>query len=134
MSEVVVYALLFADKVIIEQQTDKKSAIGIFTDFNLQKFPTQPPPWHILCMVGNLSAGQHQFGINISHDGSTSVIWSAGGEFELPDSGMNIELALEVAAQFPKPGRYTVSVHIDGSATPVLARGIEVHKRAEESK
>lgn len=133
MSEVVVYGLLFADKVIIEQQTSKKSAIGIFTEFNSTRFPTQNPPWHILCMLGNLSAGQHQFGINISHDGSTAVVWSAGGEFELPTSGMNLELSLEVATQFPRPGRYTVSVHVDGSQTPVLARGIEVNKIEENT-
>ena len=87
MSEVVIYALLFADKVIVEQHTNKKSAIGIFTEVNSRIFPTQIPPWYILSMVGNLSVGAHQFGINISHDGSTSVIWSAGGEFELPRPG-----------------------------------------------
>ena len=133
MSEVVIYALLFADKVIIEHQTNKKSAVGMFTEINSTTFPSQIPPWHILCMVGNLSAGAHQFGINISHDGSTSVIWSSGGEFELPKFGMNVELAMEVVTQFPRPGRYTVSVHIDGSATPVLARGINVNK-VEERK
>lgn len=126
--ELVVYALIFADKVILEQGTGKKTVVGMFSEINAHNFPTQHPPWHILCIIGNLASGKHTFAINIVHEDSTQVIWSVGGEFTLAEGQNVADFSFEVVPRFPAEGSYTVSVHFDGGPVPVVSRALTVHK------
>ena len=88
MTELVIYALIFADKIIVEQGTGKKTVVGMFSEINAHSFPAHPPPWNILCIIGNLAPIKHTFAINIVHERSTHVVWSVGGEFTLSKARM----------------------------------------------
>ena len=45
--EPVVVAMLFADQVIVEANTNKKTLVGTFNRFFSRKFPVRFPPWFI---------------------------------------------------------------------------------------
>jgi len=51
MGEPALTALFFADYIIVEEQTHKKSAIGLFDRFMSSQFPISFPPWSIFAGV-----------------------------------------------------------------------------------
>ena len=54
--EVVLHAIVFADKAI-EENNGKKGLIGIFQSFNFARFPTVAPTWYVYVAFGNVSKG-----------------------------------------------------------------------------
>ena len=125
MTEVAAQALLTADRVI-QEGNGKHSVIGIFNHLTVDQFPAPMPPWGIYVAVANVSKGKHTFAVNIAHDNSDSVLWSAGGEVQVEEPG-GLEMGLSVAVTFPVEGKYTVSFHVDRDVA--LTRSIQIAKR-----
>jgi len=106
-------ALFFADYVILEEQTKKKSVIGIFDRFFSPSFPVSFPPWSIFAGVTNLE-GDHSFALNlVSEQGE--VIVALSGKFVVPSLSAGVDLVPRIPqAIFPRPGAYRLTFHIDG--------------------
>lgn len=108
------YALLFADRVITEDN-GKKGLIGVFSAFNFPSFPAPSPPWFIYIAATNLS-GKHDFSVNLVRDESMQVLMPISGEINAQENNGNIEMIFPVMnLVFPKPGRHTLSFNIDGT-------------------
>ncbi len=112
MPEPVLVGLLFADKVITENN-GKKGILGTFTQFNAQNFPVIFPPWYLYAAVTNL-VGKHRFALNLVSE-DNQVIVPLSGEFEVAEPLGVVELdPIIVSANFPRPGNYTLTFHVDG--------------------
>jgi hypothetical protein len=112
MPEPVLVGLLFADKVITENN-GKKGILGTFTQFNAATFPAVFPPWNLYAAVTNL-IGKHRFALNLVSD-ENQVVVPLSGEFEVADPLGVVELDPMIAgAAFPRPGNYTLTFHVDG--------------------
>ena len=107
-----VHALLFADRVIVEEGSRKKGLIGVFTQFSFPVFPATPAPWFVYVMMDNVSPGKHEFSISLTHSSGLTA-FSIGGEFEGSEQTTAAELILPVAMQFPKEGRYVFRLFVD---------------------
>lgn len=87
--EAVCFALLFADRVITENN-GKKGLIGVFSNFNFSRFPAMEPPWFIFAALANLE-GKHEFSINLVRDDAQQVVLPIAGEIDVQDNGKDIE-------------------------------------------
>jgi hypothetical protein len=130
MSEIVCQALLTADKVIIEQGNQKKSLIGVFSNFIANEVPAIFPPWFIYGAVTNIE-GKHSFSLNLIHSESGHVLLSRGGEIESKDPRKVVEIVIQVVnVQFHQFGVYTLQLNFDGKE--ILSRNIRVQNNKEE--
>ena len=66
-SEVNVHALLFADRIIVENNGEK-GLIGVFASFSFPAFPVQAPLWYIYIALDNIRSGKHTFTLNMVKD------------------------------------------------------------------
>jgi hypothetical protein len=113
MSEAVLVGLLFADKIITENN-GKKGIIGTFNKFYSQRFPISFPPWAIYAAVTNLE-GKHEFALNLVNEETSQIIVPLSGQFEARSRMDVVELTPTiVGAIFPKPGVYTLIFYVDG--------------------
>ena len=113
MSEPVLLGLLFADKIITEDN-GKKGIIGTFNNFQAQTFPIMFPSWCIFASVTNLQ-GKHSFSLNLVHNDTSQVVLPINGEIETKDFSEVVELVPTImGAVFPKEGKYTLTFNIDG--------------------
>ena len=109
-----VHALLFADRVIIENN-GKKGLIGVFTSFTFPAFPAQTAPWFVYSVLDNLDKGEYQFTVNVFREPSKQVVFSAGGEFEIEDRSKGMDLILPIPPiLLPGDGNYIVEILLDG--------------------
>jgi hypothetical protein len=114
MAEPVLVGLLFADRIIIENN-GKKGIIGTFSIFNSPNFPVVFPPWAIYAAVTNLQ-GKHTFSINLVHEPTSQVILPINGEFEARELSDVVELTPTImGAVFPRDGVYSLTFNIDGA-------------------
>ncbi len=112
--EPVLLALLLADKVITEKDTNKRSIIGTFNNFWATQFPASFPPWFVYVAFTNVQ-GQHSLTVNIENRDNTFNIYSANADFASQDKTAQIEIPIPVVnARFPSEGKYEVSVSLDG--------------------
>ncbi len=113
MEEPVFIGLLFADKIITEDN-GKKSIIGTFSVFNSKVYPVVFPPWFIYAGFTNIQ-GKHEFAINLVKDDSQQVILPISGQFDSKDRANVVELTFAIGgAVFPGAGIYSLTFHIDG--------------------
>ena len=113
-SEPVLVGLLFADQVIEEQGTNKKTIVGVFTQFHSATFPVQFPPWWIYVALDNVS-GTSQFALNLVHDATEQIVVAISGQIDVKDSPDGIEMHYRIpSAVFPSPGMYNLTLKIDG--------------------
>ncbi len=113
MDEPVLAGLLFADKIITEDN-GKKAVIGTFTRFFAPAFPASFPPWAIYAAVTNVS-GEHAFTLQLFETDSNQVILPLSGKFEANQKSDVVELTPTImGAVFPKPGKYTLLFMVDG--------------------
>ncbi len=111
--EAICYALLFADRVITENN-GKKGIIGVFSNFNFKQFPAKVPQWFIYAAVTNLQ-GKHEFSVNLVRDESQHVLLPIAGEMNVQESGKEVEMIFPITnLTFQKPGRHTLTFNIDG--------------------
>lgn len=126
MSEPVLIALLFADRVITEDNK-KKGIIGTFTRFHTEGFPVVFAPWYIYAATTNLE-GEHSFSLNLVYDKEKQVIVPINGKFGANNLKDIIEIAIPVTKTvFPDEGIYTLTFNIDG--TQIGSRILEVIKK-----
>jgi hypothetical protein len=112
MSEPVLLAILFADRVITEN-TNKKGIIGTFDKFISPIFPASFPAWAIYVAVTNI-AGNHTFRINLTHVDTNTVILPINGDLNSSGLEQSIELTFNLTGiPFPYSGKYNLSVFID---------------------
>ncbi len=124
MAEPVLVALLFADRVIVEEKNKKKTIVGTFTRFYSDKFPVSFPPWYIYAATTNIS-GDHSFSLNLVLEKDMQVIIPINGKLKVENPRNVIELIFPIGqAIFPSPGKYTLTFNIDG--TQVGSRILEI--------
>jgi hypothetical protein len=126
MSEPVLVALLFADRVIVEDKNLKKALIGVFSIFHAEKFPAVFAPWYIYASVTNLF-GEHNYSLNLVYDKAAQVIIPIGGKIVSDNARRVVELVFPIfGAVFPEEGTYTLTFNIEG--VPIGSRILEVVK------
>lgn len=109
-------AMLFADKAI-QEKNGKWGLIGIFDRFTFANFPTQiVAPWWLFVSIRELPEGEHTFAVNLLRDNENQVFSSVNGDFRVPDPTRGITLVFPIqGVMFPKPDRYSMNIHVDGS-------------------
>jgi len=129
VSEHVLNALLCCERVITEHN-GKKGLIGVFTQFNFPRVPAANLPWFVYAWVANLSAGSHTFTLNLVHDNTQAVVLSVGGDVEVKEVGVDVDLAVPVGSViFPKFGAYSLTFNVD--MDQVGSRVLRVTERRE---
>lgn len=125
MSEAVCYCLVFADRVIREDN-GKVGIIGSFSQFNFPAFPaTANFPWVVFLGVTNLS-GKHTISMNLVHDDTQTVVFPVSMDVDVP-IGANLEFQVPAPfLVFNKEGAHTLTVNIDG--VPFISRVLRVVK------
>jgi hypothetical protein len=130
--EVVLHAIVFADKAI-EENNGKKGLIGIFQSFNFARFPTVAPTWYVYVALGNVSKGRHDVTINVIHDDTGSVIVRSHGQVQVRTSAADVEVVFPMAgAAFRAPGLHWLTVTLD--QTQIGSRVLHVGHQPEATK
>ncbi|EPG74359.1 hypothetical protein LEP1GSC058_2369 [Leptospira fainei serovar Hurstbridge str. BUT 6] len=113
-SEPVLLALLFADRVITEDN-GKRGIIGTFTKFFAQQFPVVFPPWGIYICVTNLTPGDHEFTLELEFADTSEKIMGVGGTIRVNNGAEPVEIGIPIPhAVFPREGRYILLLRIGG--------------------
>jgi len=113
MSEPVLVALLFADRVIVENN-GKKGVIGTFNNFFAQTFPAVFPSWGVYAAATNLS-GKHEFALTLFRPDTNQVVMPINGQFDAKNRVDVVELIFQVnGVVFPDEGKYALNFNIDG--------------------
>lgn len=113
MKEPVCTALLFADRVIIENN-GKKGIIGTFSKIFAQSFPAQTSPWGIYAAATNI-VGKHEFALTLSNIETNAVVVPISGTLQSQNPEEVLELTFNTAGvSFPTEGKYSLSFTIDG--------------------
>ncbi len=124
MSEPVLLALLFADRIITEDN-NKKGIIGTFNRFMAHEFPVIFPPWGVYIALTNLS-GKHIFELVLKNMDNEQIVLPVNGEFESRNQDEMIELPLNFAGiAFPGPGRHLLALSIDGDLVGTRMLSVE---------
>ncbi len=111
--EVVLHAIVFADKAI-EENNGKKGLIGIFQSFNFTRFPTVAPTWYVYVAFGNVPKGRHDVTVNVVHDDTGSVIVRSHGKVQVRTPATDVEIVFPMAgAGFRAPGVHRLTVTLD---------------------
>ena len=122
--EPVLVALLFADRVLVEEGNRKKTIVGTFTQFHSEKFPAVFPPWFIYAAATNIE-GEHSFSLNLVLEKESQVIVGINGKMKADNRNKVNEFIFPIQrAIFPSPGTYTLTFNIGGA--PVGSRLLEV--------
>ena len=130
--EIVLHAIVFADKAI-EENNGKKGLIGIFQSFNFARFPTVAPTWYVYVAFGNVSKGGHDVTVNVVHDDTSSVIVRSHGEVQVRTSAADVEIVFPMAgAAFRSPGVHWLTVTLD--QTQIGSRVLHVGHQAEDTR
>ncbi len=112
--EVNLHALLFADRVITEDN-GKKGIIGVFNHFHFPSFPAISPPWFIFAQIDNIKKSKYEFTFNLAHERSQEVVFSGSGVFSTKEATGGADLALPVPnIRFSREGNYILSFVLDG--------------------
>ncbi len=112
--EPVLVALLFADRVLVEEGNRKKTIVGTFTQFYSEKFPVVFPPWFIYAAATNLE-GEHSFSLNLVLEKESQVIVGINGKMKADDRNKVNEFIFPIQrAIFPSPGTYALTFNIGG--------------------
>jgi hypothetical protein len=123
MGEPVLVGLLFADRVITENN-GKKGIVGTFNRFLAPAFPVVFPPWFIYAAVTNIN-GKHAFSLTLAHEPTNATLFSLGGEIDCPDETNVIELEAPILnVSFAQAGVYSLVFQLDDF--PIGSRALRV--------
>jgi hypothetical protein len=112
--EPVLVALLFADRVLVEEGNRKKTIVGTFTQFHADKFPAVFAPWYIYAAVTNIE-GEHSFSLNLVLEKESQVILGINGKVKADDRNKVNEFIFPIQrAIFPSAGTYSLTFNIGG--------------------
>lgn len=126
MSEPVLVAILFADRVITEARTQKKTIVGTFTTLNARDFPAVFPPFFVYAAVTNLDpAKKHSFELSITEDGAETSLGSMKGDLQPDSFDVLVETVFEIRGlKLEAEGTYIVRLRI--GPTEVASRKLIV--------
>jgi Family of unknown function (DUF6941) len=127
--EPVLVALLFADRVLVEEGNHKKTIVGTFTQFHADKFPAVFPPWYIYAAATNIE-GEHTFSLNLVLEKESQVVLGINGMVKAGHRNKVNEFVFPIQrAIFPSAGTYTLTFNIGGA--PVGSRLLEVISQSQ---
>ena len=130
MKEPVCIALLFADRVIVENN-GKKGIIGIFSKIFAQTFPVQTAPWGIYAAATNI-VGKHDFALTLTNMETNQDILPITGQMQSQNPEELIELIFNTAGvTIPAPGKYSLAFTIDGELMSSIVLYAEVLKQPQ---
>lgn len=124
MVEANCYAILFADKVIREDN-GKIGVIGMFEHFFSQVVPFQPMPWGIFIGIDNLPPGKYVLTANLVHEETQAVVLPIQVTVEQKMAGA-VQLPIPVSVLFQSFGQYSFTVNLNGSQ--IGSRVLDVKK------
>ncbi|MEX2444487.1 MAG: hypothetical protein WD492_12840 [Alkalispirochaeta sp.] len=124
-AEPVLQAIVTADRVVTEDN-GKKVIVGTFNRFMAEKFPTMFPPWGVYVSFSNLK-GEFNFSINLTSEETQQVLSSMGGTVKSAEYSDVHEITLMHAPVFHQPGKYHLSLYIEGKT--IGSRIIRVEQR-----
>lgn len=128
MKEPVCIALLFADRVIVENN-GKKGIIGTFSKIFAHSFPVQTAPWGIYAAVTNV-VGKHDFALTLSNVETDQDILPITGQIQSQNPEEVIELTFNTAGvTFPSEGKYSMSLSIDKELLSSIILYVEILKQ-----
>lgn len=112
MKEPVCIALLFADRVIVENN-GKKGIIGTFSKIFSPTFPVNSAPWGIYAAVTNI-VGKHDFALTLTNMETDLDILPITGQLQSQNPEEVLELTFNTSGvTFPSVGKYSLSFTID---------------------
>ncbi|HMV43123.1 MAG TPA: hypothetical protein PK079_07415 [Leptospiraceae bacterium] len=127
MKEPVCTALLFADRVIVENN-GKKGIIGTFNKIYAPMFPVQTAPWGIYAAITNV-VGKHNFQVALNHMETNQNILLIPGEMQASNPDEVIELTFNTAGVgFPSEGKYSLSLTVGSELLSSIVLSVEVMK------
>lgn len=130
MKEPVCTALLFADRIIVENN-GKKGIIGTFSRIFAPSFPVQTAPWGIYAAATNV-VGKHQFALTLTNIESNQDILPITGELQSQNPEEVIELTFNTAGvTFPSAGKYSLSFTIDNELLSSIILYAEILKQPQ---
>lgn len=125
MKEPVCTALLFADRIIVENN-GKKGIIGTFSKIYAPTFPVQTAPWGIYAAITNV-VGKHDFALALTNIDTNQNILLIPGEMQSMNPEEVIELTFNTAGVgFPIPGKYSLSITVGGELLSSIILSAEV--------
>lgn len=128
MKEPVCVALLFADRVIVENN-GKKGIIGTFSKIFAHTFPVHSAPWGIYAAVTNV-VGKHDFALTLSNMETNQDILPITGQLQSQNPEEVLELTFNTAGvTFPSEGKYALSFTIDNELLSSIILYVEVLKQ-----
>ncbi|OHD74905.1 MAG: hypothetical protein A2V99_04170 [Spirochaetes bacterium RBG_16_67_19] len=129
--EPVLVALLFADRVLVEEGNHKKTIVGTFTQFYSEKFPVVFPPWFIYAAATNF-AGEFSFSVNLVLEKDQQVVLGISGKVKADNRNKVNEFIFPIQrAIFPSAGTYSLTFNIGG--VQVGSRLLEVIPQPQNS-
>jgi len=112
--EPVLVALLFADRVLVEEGNHKKTIVGTFTQFYSERFPVVFPPWFIYAAATNF-AGEFSFSVNLVLEKDRQVVLGISGKVKADNRNKVNEFIFPIQrAIFPSAGTYSLTFNIGG--------------------
>jgi hypothetical protein len=130
MKEPVCTALIFADRIIVENN-GKKGVIGTFSRIFAPTFPVQTAPWGIYAAATNV-VGKHQFALTLTNMESNEDILPINGELQSQNPEEVIELTFNTAGvTFPAAGKYSLSFTIDNELLSSIVLYAEIMKHPQ---
>lgn len=129
--EPVLIALLFADRVLVEEGNHKKTIVGTFTQFYSEKFPVVFPPWFIYAAATNFT-GEFSFSVNLVLEKDQQVVLGISGKVKADNRNKVNEFIFPIQrAIFPSAGSYALTFNIGG--VQVGSRLLEVIPQPQNS-
>ena len=117
---VLVYSIILSDLVIREQGTNKISLIGVFNQFNANKFPFSTPPFFITASITNITGkidGVISVTALVEDPNSGHVLSSTPGRLQFSKesppipNNMIFEIPFPVVSfSIPKAGLYSIKI------------------------
>ncbi len=123
--------LLLCDQLIIEQRTQKPSAIGIFTGITTDRFPSSPQRLDVFAALTD-GLGDGTIDLLVTQLEGDQQIFAQSMEMTFPDplKVVNVRFRFRQLS-FPSPGVYVFALVVDGEE--IAQRRIHVYQGEEPS-
>ena len=139
-SDLTILAFLFAERVVVDQLTDRHTLVGVFDVLELTSEQKVAPPWFVFVSTeGEIRfspAGTADIELSISREGREQSVFSGQGSIKLPSAPENELVNLQTQFAVPirslgmSPGNYIVSILVNRK--PIAARRLIVTGIADD--
>lgn len=107
-------ACLICDQVLTDENTKKKSLIGVFDHIWVGEFPTQHGP---IALYARFYDAQGDYDVRVEYlkVDDQSVLGDASGNIHVAERDQTVEFAINLpSVEIPEPGKYEFRVHLNG--------------------